>query len=98
MRPRGKIEVAGNVSREISYKIGHSQVSICRLISLKVHSNKYKSRFLLFFTFLATFLRISRNLSAVDENFKGNNVPRKISLKVGHLTVSLDLLFNLEIH
>jgi len=51
MRPREKIEEAENAPHEISYRIGHSRVSLCLPISLKIHSNGYKPRFLLFFTF-----------------------------------------------
>ena len=49
MRPREKIVEAENVLRKISYRIGYSRVSLQRPISLKIHSNRYKSRFLPFF-------------------------------------------------
>ena len=48
-----------NVPRKISYRMGHSRVSLRLPISLKIYSNGYKSRFSLFFAFLTTFLRIS---------------------------------------
>ena len=53
---------AENVPREMSPRIGHSRVSLGLPISVKIHSNGYKSRFLLFFKFVTTFLRISRDL------------------------------------
>jgi len=67
MRPREKIVEAENVPREISYTIGHSGVRLCVAISLKIYSNGFKSRFLLFFTFLTTFLRISRDLWGLEK-------------------------------
>jgi len=53
---------AENVPREIFYRVGYSRVSLCLPISLKIHSNGYKSIFLPFFTFSATILLISRDL------------------------------------
>jgi len=67
MKPREKLVPTDNVPREISYKIGHSRVSLCVLISLKIYWNGYKSRFLLFFSFLATFWRIFCDLKGLDE-------------------------------
>jgi len=61
IRSRGIVGLE-NVPREISYKIDHSGISLGLPISLKIYSNKYKLRFLLFFMFLITFLEISRDL------------------------------------
>jgi len=99
MRPREKLVEAENIPREISYKIGHSQVSLCLPIRLKIYSNGYKSRFLpfsrfwqLFCEYLAMYMRPREKIVGVE------NGPREISYKVGHSRVSLDLPFNLEIH
>ena len=89
MRLREKIVGTENVRREISHKIGHSRVSLCVPISLKIYSNGYKSRFLLFFTFLATLLRIFRDLWGLGGKFvRFENVPREISYKVSHSRVT----------
>ena len=37
MRPRGKIVGVENVSREISYKVGHSRVSLDLPFNLQIH-------------------------------------------------------------
>jgi len=37
MRPRGKIVGIENVSRKISYKIGHSRVSLDQPFNLEIH-------------------------------------------------------------
>ena len=47
-RPREKIVETKNVSREISYNIDYTRVSLCAPINLKLYSNWYKSRFLFF--------------------------------------------------
>ena len=62
MGSRRKIVGVENVLHEIFYEIGYSQVSLSLPISLKIHSNKYKLRFLLFFTVFGDFLPISRDL------------------------------------
>jgi len=62
MGSRRKIVGVENVLHEIFYEIGYSQVSLSLPISLKIHSNKYKLRFLLFFTVFGDFLQISRDL------------------------------------
>jgi len=59
---RGNIVGIENVPREISYG-----TSLVLSISLKIHSNKYKRRFWPFFTFLAIFLQICRNLWGLGE-------------------------------
>ena len=54
--------------------------------------------FVFFHVFDNFFANISRYMSPRERIVGVENVPRKISYKVGHSIVSLDLPFNQEIH
>jgi len=83
MRPREKLEEAKNVPREISYRIGHSRVSLCLPISLKLHSNEYKKKISAFFHVFGNFFaNISRSMRPRGKIVGVENVPRKISYRI----------------
>jgi len=63
MRSTAKIVGVENVPREISYKVGHSRVSLDLPFNLEIHEVKYVTfEIFNFYTFFATLLRISRDL------------------------------------
>ena len=88
-----------NIPRRISYKLGHSRVSLDLPFNLEIHNLKIRnSRFLIFSHFDYSFANISRFMGPRLKIVGVKNVRREISYKVGHSGVSLDLPFNLEIH
>jgi len=63
MRPRGNIVGVENVRREISYKVGHSRVSLDLPFNLEIHYfRNVKFEILNFLTFSTTFLQIFSDL------------------------------------
>ena len=61
MRPREKIAETENVPREISYRIGHSRVSLCVLLAQKSIQMGTNRDFCHFLRLLATFLQKTRD-------------------------------------
>ena len=93
MGSRGKIVGIENVPRKISYRTGHSRVSLSLPISLESPFKKVQRKISVFlFTFLATFFtNISQSMRPRGKIVGIENVARKISYRVGHSEVSLDL-------
>ena len=98
--PRGKIVGIENVSHKILNNVRYFKVNLDLPFNLKFQYMKWLKieNFACFHVFGNIFAYMSRSMRPRRKIVVIENVSGKISYKVGHSRVSLDLLFSLEIH